>query len=241
VNASDLFSLDRFVFHTMRGNLHDARNLLSHGPDAKQSLRKLLWPTVACVQTLAYDGLLSPSIRERTEYVLRLLADEIIATVPTKDAHQRCVLLTTWSGGQTGAHIASSIAKRHGWTVYFAGDSLAAHEMVGWARTLSPDVILMHVPRQQDRAAVDILSMLRTYKVSPKTQTALLSSAAEPWAGLSADLIANDPLDLIHMMDQFPNRRAASASASRRTSGSPAGLLSHARACWVSNHGMHVN
>ena len=210
--------LERFFNALISGARPAARavvdELLEADCSGEKILTRLFWPTLNHIQNLFRNDQLSDVAYHYATRLLRVLVDQTQPRLEQSEPRGRLVMVVT--GDETSEEIAGQIVtdmlEANGYEVIFAGGGIANDELVSQTNSLEVDCLVIFgavsatVPETRQ-----LIDRLQTIGANEKMQVIVGGGVFNRAPGLSeeigADLWAQDPEELVSVMDEFPERR----------------------------------
>lgn len=219
--------LERFFNSLISGNRAEARSVvdeaLAADAPADKILNLLFWPTLDQMQTLHRNDQLSDLAYQYATRLLRQLIDQMQLRLEQKARRDTTVLMVCGAeqSEELAAQIATDLLEADGYTVFYAGGGIANDEVVAQLGALQADklVIFGAIPQTVPYTRL-LIDRLHDIGVCPKVQVIVGGGVFNRAEGLAeeigADLWANEPAELLEVMNEEPERRM---EADQRTVG----------------------
>jgi methanogenic corrinoid protein MtbC1 len=219
--------LERFYTAMISGDRVTAREVMDELFEADAPAEKiashLIWPTLHSIQTARRADQLSDLSYHYATRLLRGLTDQL--QLRYRQAERRGEVALVISGPEESEELAGQLAadllEADGYTVHYAGGGVANDEVVSQIGELAVDklVVFGSVPSTvpETRLLIDHLHEIGS---CPHLQIVVGGGVFNRAPGLAeeigADLWASDPIELVEVMDELPERRM---TADQRTVG----------------------
>ena len=218
---------ERFFTALISGDRTTVRNLIDEALESdcsgEQILADLFWPTTEHVQSLYRNDQLSDLCFHYATRLLRSMADQMQLRLEQKPRNHTRVVVTCGAeeSEEMAGQITSDLLEAAGYTVHFMGGGVANDEVVEQLGEIQADKLVIFgavastVP--QTRVLID---RLHDIGMCPNLQIIVGGGVFNRAEGLSeeigSDLWANDPSEIVEVMQEEPNRRM---TADQRTVG----------------------
>ncbi len=210
--------LEQYFTAVISGDRSTARELINElidaDCDASQILIKLVWPTAEQVHKLHRADQLSEMGHHFATRLMRHQVDQLQMRLVQTERRNKTVLLVSGPEEQEELYgqIACDLMEADGYDVYYAGGGIANDEIVAQVGQLNADILVVF---GADAKTVPFTRMLidRLHEIGvcPKLQINVGGGIFNRAEGLAeeigADLWANDPLELVELMDESPEQR----------------------------------
>jgi len=219
--------LERFFNVLISGNRPSARKvvdeLIEADCTAEKILTRLFWPALTHIQTLHRADQLSDVAFHYATRMLRVLVDQMQLRLVQSERRNRLSMVVSGDSAseEIAAQMVCDLLEADGYDVIFAGGGIANDELVNQTNTLDVDclVIFGAVPGTVPQIR-QLIDRLQTIGANDKMQLVVGGGVFSRASGLAeeigADLWANDPDELVSVMNEFPERRM---QAEQRTVG----------------------
>ncbi len=214
--------LERFFNALISGNRSAARQivdeLLEADCPAQTILSRVFWPTLEQIQNLHRNDQLSDLAHHFATRLMRMLADQMqLRLIPTQ-RRDKSVLVACGPDEpeELAAQMAADLLEADGYDVYFAGGGIANDEIIAQLGNLNADVLVIFgatpatVPFTRQ-----LIDRLHEIGSCPRLQVVLGGGVFNRADGLAeeigADLWAREPVELVELMGQHPERRMQQA------------------------------
>ena len=219
--------MERFFTSLISGDRPEARQvideMIDHDCDTGGIISELYWPVLDHIQTQYREDNLSELSYHYATRLMRLLADQMQLRLEQKARRNRRGLMVCGNEAaeEIAAQLAADLLEADGYEVFFAGGGVAHDEIVAEVGKLNCDVLTLFgaVPASAPMAR-RLIDHLHEVGVCPKLQIVVGGGVFNRADGLAeeigADLWAGDPLELVQVMNECPQRRM---TGSQRTVG----------------------
>ncbi|MEM6551357.1 MAG: hypothetical protein AAF750_04430 [Planctomycetota bacterium] len=209
---------ERFFTALTSGDRATAHAAIDHtldqGLDAPEILSNLVWTTLQHIQSLHREDQVTPLAYQYATRLLRQIVDQMQLRLERKDPRGITVLVV--SGEEQSEEIAAQMTtdflEADGYRCFFPGGGIANDEIVNQLGELKADKLVIFgavaatVP--QTRLLID---HLQSINACPNLQVVVGGGVFNRAEGLAeeigADLWANDPAEVVEVMNESPNRR----------------------------------
>jgi methanogenic corrinoid protein MtbC1 len=210
--------LERFFNALISGNRTAARQivdeLLEADCPAQTILSRVFWPTLEHIQNLHRNDQLSDLAHHFATRLMRMLADQMQLRLIATQRRDKTVLMACGPDEpeELGAQMAADLLEADGYDVYFSGGGIANDEIIAQLGNLNADVLVIFgatpstVPFTRQ-----LIDRLHEIGSCPRLQIVLGGGVFNRADGLAeeigADLWAKEPVELVELMAQHPDRR----------------------------------
>jgi len=219
---------ERLLESLIHGDRPDARRVIESaangGLSPAEIISDLYWPTYETVEKLFRNDQLSTLGYHTATRLLRVLTDQTAAGLEVPAApNQRTVLAVCGpnDADELGAQMAVDLLEANGFRMTFTGGGIPMDEVLGHIHQNRPDAVLMFASAPGDLPEIRrLIDTVREIGACDGMQLVVGGGVFNRAEGLAeeigADLWAEDPLELVDLMMQEPERRAP---ADQRTVG----------------------
>ena len=219
--------IERFFTAMISGDRVAARDLLDEvftaDVPAERVASNLIWPTLHQLQAARRADRLSELSYHYATRLMRSLTDQLQLRYEQADRNGESCLVVTGpeESEELTGQLAADLLEAAGYTVYYAGGGVANDELVEQIAGQSIDKLIVFgsIPATvpQTRTLIDRLHEIGS---CPHLQIAVGGGVFNRAPGLAeeigADLWAKDPIELVEVLVDFPDRRM---TADQRTVG----------------------
>ncbi|XAL99295.1 hypothetical protein OT109_17150 [Phycisphaeraceae bacterium D3-23] len=210
--------LDRFYTCLISGDRPGARQVMDELFEADCPADKiasnLIWPTLHNLQTMRRNDQLTALAFNYATRLMRGITDQLQLRFEQKEARGvKCLVVCgAEESEELAGQLTADLLEADGYEVYFTGGGIANDEIVEQLGQISADklVVFGAIPATvpQTRQLID---RLHDIGVCPDIQIIVGGGVFNRADGLSeeigADLWANDPLELVEVMNNHPTQR----------------------------------
>ncbi len=210
--------LERFYTALISGDRAGARDVMdtvfSADAEGEQVAAHLVWPVLDQVQKAYRHDQLSKLSYHYATRMLRSITDQLQIRYAQKARRDETVLLVCGAeeSEELAGQLAADLLEADGYTVYFTGGGIANDEIVAQLAELQAQklVVFGAIPPTvpQTRQLID---RLHDIGACPNLQIIVGGGVFNRAEGLAeeigADLWALDPIELVEVMDEEPQRR----------------------------------
>jgi methanogenic corrinoid protein MtbC1 len=211
-------AVERFFEILINGDRPSARAFVDdwtrRGNTPQSIITDVFWPTYELIDRLFRQDQLSRLSYHMSTRLLRQLADVVGQRLQRQPVNGKRVFACCGpeEAEELGAQMAVDMLEAAGYSVNFCGGGVPGDEILAQVQENQPDVLLMFASAARDLPAIrEIIDQLRTIGACRKTQVVVGAGVFNRAEGLAeeigADLWAADPLDLVEMITQAPERR----------------------------------
>lgn len=219
--------IERLFDTLVSGDRHGARSIVEEtvreGAPAELLVSDLFWPTYERIEKLHRADQLTTLSHHLATRLLRVLVDQAALRFTRQLDRGRTVFAVCGpnDADEMGAQMAVDLLEGDGYNVSYAGGGIANDEILSQVQEHRPDVLLLFASAPTDlpniRALIDTM---REIGACSKVQIVVGGGVFNRADGLAeeigADLWASTPKELLHAMNEHPDRRAG---ADQRTVG----------------------
>lgn len=214
--------LERFYTCLISGDRPGAREIMDEVFDADCPAEKvasnLIWPTLNTLQTMRRNDQLNALAYNYATRLLRGITDQLQMRYASKaDNGTTCLVVCgAEESEELAGQLTSDLLEAEGYRVHFTGGGIANDEIVEQLGTIKADklVVFGAIPATvpQTRQLID---RLHDIGVCPDIQIIVGGGVFNRADGLAeeigADLWANDPIELVAVMNEHPDQRMDAA------------------------------
>jgi methanogenic corrinoid protein MtbC1 len=190
---------------------------------AEEMVTQLFWPVYEQIEKFHRADQLTDIAHHMGTRLLRMLVDQASASFRWKPDRGRTIFACCGptDADELGAQMTVDLLEADGYAISFAAGGIAVDEVLNHVQQQKPDVLLMFASAPSDLPSIRwLVDKLREIGACEGVQFVVGGGVFARADGLAeeigADLWANDPLDLLEMLEEFPERRAP---AEQRTVG----------------------
>lgn len=210
--------LERFFTCLVSGDRPGARAVMDEVFDADCPAEKvasnLIWPTLHNLQTMRRNDQVTALAYNYATRLLRGITDQLQMRLETKESRGvKCLVVCgAEESEELAGQLTADLLEADGYDVYFTGGGIANDEIVEQLGTLKADklVIFGAIPATVPQTRV-LIDRLHDIGVCPDIQIIVGGGVFNRADGLAeeigADLWANDPIELVDVMDQHAEHR----------------------------------
>ncbi|MFN0133626.1 MAG: B12-binding domain-containing protein [Phycisphaerales bacterium] len=174
----------------------------------------LFWPTYEMIERLYRSDQLGKLSHHLATRLLRVLVDQNAARLTPQAARGRSVLALCGprDSDELGAQMAVDLIERSGFEVRFGGGGIASDEIMAHIHNERPQVLLMFASGANDLPQIrQMIDQLHEIGACPDLQIVVGAGVFNRADGLAeeigADLWARNPLELVEVLVEEPERR----------------------------------
>lgn len=214
--------IERFFETLISGHRPSARQLLDQqlaaGATPDMLITDLFWPTYETVERLYRADQLSKLSHHTATRLLRVLVDQNAAKLDRADFNGRKILALCGpkDADELGAQMAVDMLEAAGYGVTYGGGGIANDEILARVNEDQPDVLLLFASGPTDLPNIrELIDTIREINATPNMQIVVGGGVFNRAEGLAeeigADLWATDPLELVDLLNENPQRRIESS------------------------------
>jgi len=203
-----------------RGIVRDAGRC---GMSPEEIVATVFWPAYEMVEKLFRADQLTVLSHNMATRLLRVLVDQEASRFTPTSSRGRTVFAVCGpkDADELAAQMAVDLLEREGFAVTFAGGGIAGDEIMAHVQESRPDVLLMFASSPSDLPEIRrMIDLMREIGACRNLQIVVGGGVFNRADGLAeeigADLWATSPTELVQVMIEQPERRAA---ADQRTVG----------------------
>lgn len=212
--------LDLFLETLLEGDRPTARRMVQETLDAgwapDELVTDLYWPVYERLERLFRSDHVSRMSYRIATRLLRMLVDQTSSRLEAKPSLGRRVLCVSGPSetDELGAQMAVDLLEAGGLAVTYAGGDIPADEIMTHLHRHTPDALVLFAAGPSDLPEFrQMIDRLHEIGACPGLQIVVGGGVFNRAEGLAeeigADLWASDPLDLVELMTEHPERRAA--------------------------------
>ncbi|MCC7146492.1 MAG: hypothetical protein IT443_08605 [Phycisphaeraceae bacterium] len=210
--------MERFFTSLISGDRRASRQvvdqLLEADWSAENILAKLFWPTLEHIQHLHRNDQLSDLAHHYATRLLRMLTDQMQLRLAPSAPRNHKILLVCGPDEpeELAAQMAVDLLEADGHDVFFAGGGIANDEIISQLGEIDAQVLVVFgaLPSTVPFTRL-LIDRLQEIGLTPGVQVAVGGGVFNRAEGLAeeigADLWANNPLELVEVISQNPQRR----------------------------------
>ena len=210
--------LERFFTCLISGDRTGARAIIDEALDgdcsAELMLSHLFWPTLQQVQNLYRNDQLSQLGYHYATRLMRGLVDQMQLRLEQSERNGSRVMVVSGAeeSEELAGQMASDLLEAAGYEVFFAGGGIANDEIVDQLSEIQADRLVIFAAIAQTVPATRLLiDHLHEIGACSQVQVIVGGGVFTRAEGLAeevgADLWADDPMELVEVMQQEPERR----------------------------------
>ncbi len=187
------------------------------GATPEQVVSELFWPVYETIERLHRSDKMTTISHHMATRLLRTLVDQVATRYKSATPTGRTVfaLCGPNDSDELGAQMAVDMLEASGYTVSFSGGGIANDEALECVQARRPDVLLLFASAASDLPRVrELIDTLREIGACRSTQLAVGGGVFNRADGLAeeigADVWASTPADLVRVLSEQQDRRAAS-------------------------------
>jgi MerR family transcriptional regulator, light-induced transcriptional regulator len=214
--------IERFFETLISGHRPSARQLLDQqlaaGATPDMLITDLFWPTYETVERLYRADQLSKLSHHTATRLLRVLVDQNAAKLDRAAFNGRKILALCGpkDADELGAQMAVDMLESAGYGVTYGGGGIANDEILARVNEDQPDVLLLFASGPTDLPNIrELIDTIREINATPNMQIVVGGGVFNRAEGLAeeigADLWATDPLELVDLLNENPQRRIESS------------------------------
>lgn len=219
--------IERLFESLINGDRQQARSIVaettSKGADPEMVVTDLFWPTYERVTRLFRADQLTTVAHHMATRLLRVLVDQAALEFKQSPKKGRSVFAMCGpnDADELGAQMAVDLLEADGFDIAFSGGGIANDEALAQIQERRPDVLLIFASAPADlpniRALIDTIQEIGACKgVQVVVGGGVFNRADGLAEEIGADLWASTPSELVTVMNENPEQRAA---ADQRTVG----------------------
>lgn len=208
---------ERFFEALISGDRPGSRTIVDEAltqRDARALISDLFWPTYEMVERLYRSDQLSKLSHHLATRLLRVLVDQNASRLRAGPARGRRVLALCGprDSDELGAQMAVDLIEQAGFEVRFGGGGIASDEIMAHIHNERPNVLLMFASGANDLPQIrQLIDQLHEIGACPDLQIVVGAGVFNRADGLAeeigADLWARNPLELVEVLVEEPERR----------------------------------
>ncbi|MHC4976186.1 MAG: cobalamin B12-binding domain-containing protein [Planctomycetota bacterium] len=196
---------------------------MREGLRAEDRVTQLFWPVYQQMEKFHRADQLTDIAHHMGTRLLRTLVDQACSGYQMHPDRGRTIFACCGptDADELGAQITVDLLEADGYAISFAAGGIAVDEILNHVQQNKPDILLMFASSPSDLPSIRwLVDTIREIGACDGIQFVVGGGVFARADGLAeeigADLWANDPLELIEALEQFPERRAP---AEQRTVG----------------------
>ncbi|MEM8783725.1 MAG: B12-binding domain-containing protein [Planctomycetota bacterium] len=209
---------EQFYTALISGDRQTARQIMGdlfcQDPPAEKVVEHLLWPVLDAIQKDYRGDRLTNLAYHYATRMLRSITDQMQIRYEQKPRNGQTVLVTCGAeeSEELAGQLAADLLEAGGYTVFFTGGGIANDEIVAQLNELQADrlVVFGAIPATVPQTRL-LIDRLHDIGACEQTQVIVGGGVFNRAEGLAeeigADLWALDPLELVEVMDDEPQRR----------------------------------
>lgn len=185
------------------------------GVSAEQIVSELFWPTYEQIENLFREDKLTTLAHHMATRLLRSLCDQAAQRFSFKNPIGRSVFAVCGptDADELAGQMAADLLEAEGFAVNYAGSGIANDELLEIVQTTQPNVLLIFSSAPADLPGIrELIDTMREIGACDGIQIVVGGGVFNRAEGLAeeigADLWAEDPTELCHVMIDYPDHRA---------------------------------
>lgn len=211
-------STERFFNYLISGDRRQAHALVQEAlksvNDPVEIIANLIWPSIEQLHKLNREDQMTNLAYHYATRLLHQIIDQVQPMLPSRGRRNETILLTCGDEilEELAAQIATDLLEADGYDVYLTGGGIANDEIVEELGSLNAHrlVVFGVIPSTVPQARM-LIDRLHDIGVCPHLQIVVGGGVFNRAEGLAeeigADLWALDPIELVEVIDEEPDRR----------------------------------